>query len=139
MATILECPLSKSKTKTHAIKVDMTPMVDLGFLLITFFIFTTTLMQPAVTKLLMPKEGIVPMNVDENTLLTAIVDKGKVTVYDGALDKAVAASDIVQTDYNVKRGLGHLIDKSKKILNQPIKKRNSWLLSNHCHQLPTRM
>ncbi len=34
-----------SKTKKHLIHLDMTPMVDLGFLLISFFILTTS-MQP---------------------------------------------------------------------------------------------
>ena len=111
MATILESPLSKSKTKTHSVKVDMTPMVDLGFLLITFFIFTTTLMQPAVTKLLMPKEGGPPEPVYDKTLLTALVDRDKVFVYDGALDK-----EVVQTNYDVKTGLGHLIRQKQKDL-----------------------
>lgn len=65
--------LQRRGYRRHGLRVDMTPMVDLGFLLITFFVFTTSMMSPTVLKLAMPDDTRDPTPVKCSECFSIIV------------------------------------------------------------------
>ena len=72
------------KGKKLSTRVDLTPMVDLGFLLITFFIFTTTMSQPTAFKLFLPDDRTTPENQNkakESGALTLLLGKDNNVFY----------------------------------------------------------
>ena len=79
------------KAKKMSTRVDMTPMVDLGFLLITFFIFTTTMAQPTAMNLFMPKDVDKPEDqnkVKESGAFTILLGKEDIVYFYEGLDPA---------------------------------------------------
>jgi biopolymer transport protein ExbD len=85
----------KVRSKKQNSKVDLTAMVDLAFLLITFFMLTTTLSKPKAMELGLPdkeddKSKEKPIKVDENRTMTILLgDNNKLVRYVGILASPV--------------------------------------------------
>lgn len=74
------------RLKKLSTRIDLTPMVDLGFLLITFFIFTTTLSEPTAMKLVVPDNHPVkdpPVTAESKTLSLLLGADNTIYYYNG--------------------------------------------------------
>ena len=81
----------KKRSKKASTRVDLTPMVDLGFLLITFFMLATTLIKPQTLEINMPSNDKVDKKdetkVKASKAITIILAKNnKVYYYFGDTD-----------------------------------------------------
>jgi len=108
----------KVRAKKHSARVDMTPMVDLGFLLITFFVFTTTFSKPNMMKLNMPekeKDQNKPpetAEIKESNTITIIMGKDNRIFYHQKSSKNLTPELLNETDYS-KDGIRTAILKAK--------------------------
>lgn len=110
---------SKQGIIRHSTRVDMTPMVDLGFLLITFFIFTAVIEKPKAMKLLLPKAGP-ETNVPKSKTITVLSgNNNSIVCYEGAANEKPATHSFNITGANT--GLREFIfEKQKQMRNAGI-------------------
>ena len=99
--------------KKGAPHVDMTPMVDLGFLLITFFMLTTTMVKPQTMEVNMPDKtkDNKEQKIKESKALTLILgEKDKIYYYQGLENPEVKI-----TNYSPTGVRKLLLDKTREI------------------------
>lgn len=91
----------KVRVKKSSTRIDMTPMVDLAFLLLTFFVMTTTLNKPQAMQINMPdkpKENDEQPEVNERNVLTLVLgENDKIYWYIGITDPEVKVTDFSAT------------------------------------------
>ncbi len=107
------------KGKKLSTRVDLTPMVDLGFLLITFFMMTTTLNKPKTMEINMPyKDEIIPeeeeTKIKESTALTVLLSKKhRIYYYEGMATDPETPPDVKITGFKPEKGIRDVIIKKK--------------------------
>jgi biopolymer transport protein ExbD len=108
------------KAKKLSTRVDMTPMVDLGFLLITFFVFTATMSSPTTLDLNMPKDikkQDEQTEVKESSVLTIMLGKGdQVYYYEGKLVVDASGNNFKQTTFKGIRDI--IVNKKKEVMDR---------------------
>jgi len=101
-------------------RVDLTPMVDLGFLLITFFMFTTTMSKPKTMEIQMPfKEDNMKEDekskVKESTAMTILLSKDhRIYYYYGIGSDATKPPELKVTGFKDQDGIRDAIIAKKK-------------------------
>lgn len=113
MAEMISSPQKgarKSRRGTkRSTRVDMTPMVDLGFLLITFFMLTTSLMEPKALPLIMPADGPhTAVAVSKSMTLLVRADR-TVAWYEGTGDDPANMPVLQQSSFAASGGIGEVI------------------------------
>jgi biopolymer transport protein ExbD len=106
----------KHKRKKINTRVDLTAMVDLAFLLITFFIMTTTLAKSKAMDLAMPDKTHpdIDMPVGESRTLTVVLGKDNKAMYFlGALKNPIIAPSV--TTFNADGIRKAIIETNKKV------------------------
>ncbi len=113
----------KGKPKKLSTRIDFTPMVDLGFLLITFFMFTTTMSKPQTMELAMPsKEKVKPVEqnqVKASRAVTIVLGKeNKIFYWIGMHDpNAKTDPEVTVTDYSQNGIRRFLIERNLTVMN----------------------
>ena len=89
----------KKKKRRVGVRIDNTPMVDIAFLLLTFFMLTTTMNRPQTMEINLPPSNDVMLEVAESNLMTLRVKE------DGAIYWNIARDTPEKVEFNALRAL----------------------------------
>ena len=119
----------KKRAKKQSTRVDMTPMVDLAFLLLTFFVLTSTFSKPKSMELSLPAEpppNSPPPPEVKNGVTFLLTKDDRIFYYVGQFyaadnDKGKPATDFKETNFS-SEGLHKLLMEQNKWANEEIEK-----------------
>lgn len=113
----------KGKPKKLSTRVDFTPMVDLGFLLITFFMLATSMIKPQTMEIVMPAKDEKlteeeKSKVEAKHAVTVLLDKdNKIYYYEGTRTDEGVDPKLVPTDYSPDGLRKYLLRRNALVLN----------------------
>ncbi len=114
----------KKRAKKQSTRIDMTPMVDLAFLLLTFFVLTATFSKPKSMELTFPAP---PENKEEqppikNGITFLLSDKNRIFYYEGEFraqaDDKGPKTELKELSYDQSSLHKYLLDKNKEMQDQ---------------------
>ncbi len=113
----------KRRAKKHSTHIDMTPMVDLACLLLTFFILTTAFNEPKIMEIVMPSKEKVkdPPKVDDSRVINVIMaENDQIFYYNGLADPTKGSLPIlIKTNYS-KDGIRKILLERNKDLFEKV-------------------
>lgn len=118
----------KKRAKKQSTRIDMTPMVDLAFLLLTFFVLTSTFSKPKSMELSLPADLPPDQKQQEvkNGVTYILTKDDRIFYYVGQFyapgnDKGMPPTQLSETNFD-KEGLHKLLMEQNKWANDEIAK-----------------
>lgn len=116
----------KKRPKKGSTRVDMTPMVDLAFLLLTFFVLTSTFSKPKVMSLVYPAKPIDnPPPQEVNNAITFLLSEDRIFYYEGEFRQTAGegkpATTLSETTFGAQGVRKLLADKNAYVLRTKAK------------------
>jgi biopolymer transport protein ExbD len=111
----------KKKAKKFSTRIDMTPMVDLMCLLITFFMLTTAFSKPKAMEITMPDKTEkddpkdAPKIAADRTINILISGNDKIYYYLGVADPKLPLPQLIETNYS-KDGIRKVLLQRNKVV-----------------------
>jgi biopolymer transport protein ExbD len=104
----------KVRSKKMSTRIDMTPMVDLAFLLLTFFVLTTTMNKPKTMEIRIPEkdDNSEPIDINERRVVTLLLgDNDKIYWYPG-----INPATLQEANYS-KSGIRKILQENETKIN----------------------
>jgi biopolymer transport protein ExbD len=110
-------PRGKRRAKKQRVNVDMTPMVDLACLLLTFFILTTAFTKPKVMEIVLPpKIGTPPLAPGKRVITFILAEKNQVFFYIGKPDPTTGELPVMVKSNFTKSGVRKVLKERNTVL-----------------------